>query len=140
MSGLKKFMSSWEQALNADEELAERNQSPYSTIEGKAAVVLDVKQLEPYTVSVEGGKFSIKKGAAKKPLLCWKVPGDVFKSAMLGEHKLMFSLLDPRNKLIFDTPNFTHWNGATIIEVLLLAQEMSVNNPEISKLVKELEC
>jgi hypothetical protein len=121
-------------------ELAERNRSTYSTIEGKTAVQLEIENSPTYKVKVKNGKFEITKGAAKKALLCWKVPGDVFREVLMGEHKLMYSILDPAGSLTFDTPNFTHWNGATIIEMLLLACEMTVRNPKILKLVKELEC
>ena len=58
---------------------------------------------------------------------------------MLGKHRLIYSLLDPRGTLVFDTPNFTHWNGATIIELLFLSCEMGTKNSEVSKLVEGLE-
>ena len=45
-----------------------------------------------------------------------------------------------RGELSFDTSNFTHWNGATIIEMLLLAHEMTIKDQKVSKLVQELEC
>ena len=140
MDTIAKIMSNWEQILNEDAELQERNQSPYSTIEGKNAVQLDVGQHPSYTVSINGGKFKVKKGPSKKPLFHWKVPCNVFKNTMLGNTKLLYGILDPQGKLLFDTSNFTHWNGATIIEMLLLAQEMTSNNQTIKTLVEELEC
>ncbi len=140
MDVLKKIMKAWEETLNADQELSERNKSTYSSIEGKTAVQLEVGNYPAYKVDVKSGKFVMSQGTAKKPLLCWKVPGTVFKDVLIGEHKLMYSILDPKGSLSFDTPNFTHWNGATIIEMLLLSHEMTVKNPEILKLVKELEC
>ncbi|MBW2183413.1 MAG: hypothetical protein JRF49_06070 [Deltaproteobacteria bacterium] len=57
---------------------------------------------------------------------------------MLGKQRLIYGLLDSRGILSFDTPSFTHWNGATIIEMLFLASEMSVKNSEVSKLVEVL--
>ena len=140
MDTIAKIMSNWEQTLNEDAELQERNQSPYSTIEGKTAVQIDVGKHPSYTVSINGGKFKIKKGPAKKALFHWKVPCDIFKDVMLGHQKLVYSILDPQGKLLFHTSDFTHWNGATIIEMLLLAQEMTINNSTIKKLVEELEC
>ncbi len=35
MDVLKKIMKAWEETLNADQELSERNKSTYSSIEGK---------------------------------------------------------------------------------------------------------
>ena len=134
------IMNTWEQTLNEDTELNERNQSPYSSIEGKTAVQLEVEKHPTYIVTVKEGKFKVKKGTAKKALFHWKVPTVVFKDVMLGKQKLLYSILDPQGELVFDTSNFTHWNGATIIEMLLLAQEMTVKNPTIKKLVEGLEC
>ncbi|MEI6127469.1 MAG: hypothetical protein WCQ99_13055 [Pseudomonadota bacterium] len=139
MDTFEKLMNQWEHTLNADHELGERNKSPYSTIEGKAAIQLEVGKQTPYSVHVKDGKFSIRKGMADRPLLCWQVPGSVFKEVLLGKHRLIFSILDPAARLSFDTPNFTHWNGATIIEMLLLAHEMTAQNQEISKIVEGLE-
>ncbi|MCX5896023.1 MAG: hypothetical protein NTZ51_09365 [Proteobacteria bacterium] len=139
MDTFAKIMSTWEHVLNADAELEERNKSTYSSLEGKTAIQLAVDKLSPYSVDVAGGKFKVHQGSPSQPLLSWKLSGDLFKDAMLGKHRLIFSLLDPRGQLSFDTPNFTHWNGASIIEMLLLAQEMTIKSPEIAKLVKELE-
>ena len=139
MSNFEKFMSSWEETLNTDAELQERNKSPYSTIEGRTAVQLEIGKFSPYMVDVKDGRFSVKKGTAKQPLLCWMIPTAAFKDLLLGKHQLMYSILDPQGELSFDTPNFTHWNGATIIEVLFLAHEMTVKSPKIFKLVEELE-
>jgi hypothetical protein len=140
MDAFEKLMSNWEQVLNADTELSERNRSTYSSLDGKAAIQLEVGRQPAYSVHVREGKFSIRKAAADKPLLRWQVPGDVFKDVLLGRHRLIFSILDPAGKLSFDSANFTHWNGATIIEMLLLAHEMTAKDGEISKLVEGLEC
>jgi len=140
MSTFEKIMTRWEEVLNSDAELAERNKSTYSTVEGRTAIQLEVGKQQPWCVQVKDGKFKIQQGAGEHPLLTWKVPADVFKDVMLGTHRLIFSLLDLRGSLSFDSPNFSHWNGATIIEMLLLAQEMSTKNQEIATLVKKLEC
>ena len=71
MDSLSKIMSRWEQQLNADAELAERNKSPYSTIEGKAAVQLEIGTHPSYVVEVKDGRFKVRQGTAQKPLLCW---------------------------------------------------------------------
>lgn len=140
MDHFEKLMNNWEQVLNADAELAERNRSPYSSLDGKAAIQLEVGRQPAYSVHVQEGKFNIRKGTADKPLLCWRVPGGVFKDVLLGRHRLIFSILDPAGTLSFDSANFTHWNGATVIEMLLLAHEMTAQNKEMSKIVEGLEC
>jgi len=140
MDNFTKLMSAWEEVLNKDTELAERNKSTYSTLEGRTAIQIEVDKLRPYKVDITDGTFKVQQGAAQQPLLTWKLSGDLFKEVLLGKYRLIFGILDPRGTLAFDTPNFTHWNGATIIEMLFLAQEMTMKNPPIAKLVTELEC
>jgi hypothetical protein len=139
MDHLARIMSSWEGVLNSDAELEERNKSIYSSLEGKTTVQLEIEGMPPYVVEVSNGKFTVHQGSAARPLLKWRLPISLLKEVMCGEHRLIYSILDPRGMLSFDTPNFTHWNGATIIEMLYLACEMAAKNSEISQLVKELE-
>jgi len=139
MDNFATIMSHWEEVLNSDAELEERNKSMYSSVEGKTAIQLEVDGHSSYKVEVNGGKFKVHQGSSKSPLLNWKLPVSLFKDVMLGKQRLIYSLLDTRGTLSFDTPNFSHWNGATIIEMLYLACEMSEKNSEISKLVEKLE-
>jgi hypothetical protein len=139
MDQFAKIMRNWEHVLNADEELRERNKNQYSSLEGRTAIELIVGSQPVYRVEVKDGKFKVTTGTAEKPLLRWKVPEKVFKEVLLKEHQLMFNILDPRGELSFDTPNFTHWNGATIIEMLLLAVEMITNSPAMAEIAQELE-
>jgi hypothetical protein len=120
-------------------ELEERNESIYSDLEGRAAIQLELEGQPSYIVDVNSGKFKVRQGSSKSPLLNWKLPVSLFKDVMLGKQRLIYSLLDPKGTLSFDTPHFTHWNGATIIEMLYLACEMSAGGSEISKLVEALE-
>ena len=139
MDKFSKIMSCWEELLNTDTELEERNKSIYSSLEGRTAIQLEVEGQPSYVVDVNGGKFKVHQGSATRPLLSWKLPVSLFKDVMMGKHRLIYSLLDPQGSLCFDTPHFTHWNGATIIEMLYLACEMGVKNPEVSKLAEVME-
>ena len=139
MDNFAKIMSCWEEVLNTDAELEERNKSIYSSLEGKTAIQLEVEGKPSYLVDINGCKFKIHQGSVTSSLLNWKLPVLLFKDVMLGKHRLIYSLLDQRGKLSFDTPHFTHWNGATIIEMLYLACEMGIKNSELSKLVEGLE-
>ena len=139
MDNVATIMKRWEEVLNSDEELAERNKSIYSSVEGRTAIQIEVAGQSPYKIEVKRGKFTIQKGSDKKPLLTWKLPVVLFKDVMLGEQRLIYALLDPRGTLSFDTPHFSHWNGATIIEMLFLACEMGQKESEIAKLVEGLE-
>ena len=138
MGDFEKVMSIWEEVLNKDSELGERNKSIYSTLEGRTAIQLEVEGKPSYVVDIKGGRFKVHQGTATNPLLSWKLPVSLFKDVMLGKHRLIYSLLDSRGTLSFDTPNFTHWNGATIIEMLFLSCEMGIKNLEVSKLVEGL--
>lgn len=139
MDNFAKIMSSWEEVLNCDAELEERNKSIYSSLKERTAIQLEIEGQTSYIVDVSGSKFKIHQGSAANPLICWKLPASLFKDVMLGKQRLIYGLLDSRGTLSFDTPNFTHWNGATIIEMLFLASEMCVKSSEVSKLVEELE-
>ena len=132
------IMERWGTVLNSDEELAERNKSIYSSLEGRTAINLEVEGQNAYRVDVSGGKFVVQQGSSEGPLLTWKLPLALLKDVMLGKQRLIYGLLDPRGTLAFDTPNFTHWNGATIIEMLFLASEMGKTESNISKLVEGL--
>jgi hypothetical protein len=139
MDNFATIMNRWGAILNSDEELAERNKSIYSSLEGKTAINLVVEGQNAYRVDVIDGTFKVHRGSAKKPLLNWKLPLALLKDVMLGKQRLIYGLLDPRGTLAFDTPNFTHWNGATIIEMLFLACEMGEKEAAISQLIKGLE-
>ena len=139
MDNFATIMERWGTILNSDEELAERNKSIYSSLEGRTAINLEVAGQNPYRVDVSGGKFAVQQGSAEGPLLTWKLPPALLKEVMLGKQRLIYGLLDPRGTLVFDTPNFTHWNGATIIEMLFLACEMGEKEADISQLIKGLD-
>ena len=139
MDTVATIMKRWEAVLNSDEELAERNKSIYSSVEGRTAIQIELEGQSSYTVEIKKGKFKVQKGSDKKPLLTWKLPVVLFKDVMLGEQRLIYALLDPLGTLSFDTPNFSHWNGATIIEMLFLACEMGQKESEISELLEGLE-
>jgi len=139
MDNFAKIMDRWGTILNSDEELAERNKSIYSSLEGRTAITLEVEGQSAYRVDVNGGKFTVQQGSAEGSLLTWKLPRSLLKEVMLGKQRLIYGLLDPRGTVAFDTPNFTHWNGATIIEMLFLACEMGKKEAEISQLIKGLD-
>jgi len=139
MDNLATIMEAWEGVLNSDAELAERGKSIYSTLEGKSAVQIEIEGFPAYHVDVADGRFKVGRDPAPGALLTWNPPLSLFKDVMLGNHRLIYSLLDPRGTLTFDTPNFTHWNGATIIEMLYLACEMVRKNRAFSELVEGLE-
>jgi len=139
MDDFTAIMNRWGTILNDDEELAERNKSIYSSLEGRTAINLEVAGQPTYRVDVSGGKFTVHPGSAEGPVLTWKLSLALLKEVMLGKQRLIYGLLDPRGTLAFDTPNFTHWNGATIIEILFLACEMGEKEADISQLIKGLD-
>ena len=139
MDNFAKMMNCWEEVLNTDAELEERNKSIYSSLEGMTAIQLEVEGQPSYIMDVKSGKFKLQQGSATSPLLKWKLPVALFKDVLLGKLRLIYSLLDQRGTVSFDTPNFTHWNGATVIEMLFLACELCAKNQEVSKLVEGLE-
>ena len=139
MDNFDMIMQRWGEVLSSDAELQERNKSIYSGIEGRTVIQLEVEWQPSYIVEVKDGQFKVQEGTADTPLFKWKLSVDLCKDVMLGNHRLIYSLLDPRSSISFDTPNFTHWNGATVIEMLYLACEMCEKNHEVLKLVEALE-
>lgn len=139
MDNLARAMKIWEDVLNSDAELAGRNKSIYSTLEGRAALQLEIEGFSAYHVDLADCRFTVSRGAASGALLTWKLPLPLFKDVLLGKHRLIYGLLDPRGTLTFDTPGFTHWNGATVIEMLYLACETAQKNRAFSELIEGLE-
>lgn len=139
MDNLERFMKKWEEVLNNDQELKERNLNIASTLTGRTAIQIEITGKPAYIVNVGEGGFTVCQGSAPKPLLTWKSSLDLFKEVILGKYRLVYGLLDPRGEVSFDSESFTHFNGATIIEMLLLAQELTAKDREIRKLVEGLK-
>jgi hypothetical protein len=138
MEDLSGFIQKWEEILNNDEELQLRNRDKASTLEGKVAVQLNIKGVGEYSISIKDGKFSIVKGPAQNPLLLWDVPIALLQEVLLNKQPVFYGLLDERGKLLFDTPNFTHFNGASIIEILYLAQGVVKSDATIHQCIEQL--
>ena len=138
MEQLDSFMRRWEEVLNNDEELQMRNRDKASTLEGQVAIQLNIKGVGGYNVWVKDGKVKIEGGHSPNPLLNWDVPITLLKEVLLNEQPVFYGLLDERGKPTFNTPLFTHFNGASIVEMLYLAQELVKSDPEIQQLMYKL--
>jgi hypothetical protein len=139
MDVLHEFMQKWGDYLHEDPVLAKRNSHVKCSLkEGKAIVEVDIEDKGVFSVILKGGKFNVSSGKAATPLLSWKIPTRLFKDVLLGKERILYAMLDESCKLSFDTPNFTHWDGATAVEVMVRAQEMVKESPEIRKMVEEL--
>ena len=135
---IKRFFSEWEDVLNSDEELQLRNRDKASTLEGKVAIQLGIEGIGQYHLLVHEGKFSFAQGPSPDPLLCWDLPVSLLKEVLLNQQPVFYGLLDERGSLSFNTPHFTHFNGASIIEMLYLAQELVKSNDEIQQWIQQL--
>ena len=131
MDKIESFIKKWEDELNADEELSLRNIDKASTMEGRDAIQLNIEGGDQYSLRSENGKFKCRKGPSEKPLLCWSLPPELLREVLVGSQPVFYALLDDRGELSFDTQNFTHFNGASIIEMLYLAQEVVKKSPEL---------
>lgn len=137
MSVFHEFIRHWEASLNQDSELQKLITHHKSSIaDGQALLELNVKDRGVFSVSLQGKKFQIKPGRAGKPLLSWDVPLALFKAMVFGNERILYVLMDQACTLAFDTPNFTHWNGTTVLAVILMAREMVKSNPACKKLAE----
>ena len=139
MNLFEEFVQKWEAYLNQDPVIQERTAHFKSTLaEEKALVELEVEGNSILTVERKGRKFEIRRDKASLPLLSWRVPLSLFKEVLLGKERILYALLDKRCKLSFDTPNFSHWNGVTALEIILSACEMVKKSPEMRKIAEEM--
>lgn len=138
MEWLDNFIQRWEAMLNSDEELQLRTRDDASTLEGKTAIQLRIEGAGHVAVNVKDGKLEINKNTSQSPLLCWNVPLALFKEVLLDKQPVLYALLDERGSLSFDTHNFTHFDGASIIEMLYLAQEVVKGDAQLQQLFYQL--
>jgi hypothetical protein len=139
MDVFHEFVQNWEAYLNQDSVLEERTAHFKSTLEkGQTIVELEVEGKGVFSVELKEKGFQIRTGKAALPLLGWKVPLSLFKEALLGKERILYALLDTRCRLSFDTPHFTHWDGITALEIILLACEMVKKSPEMRKIAEEM--
>jgi hypothetical protein len=139
MKSLDLFMQRWQDALNHDPVLQKRNNHIKSTIpDGKDVFELSIHDTESFSVKLDNKSFAIRKGKADHPLIRWEVPQPLLKKVLLGEERIAYAFLDEECSLSFDTPNCTHWNGATALAVILMTREMVKKDPEIKKIAESL--
>jgi hypothetical protein len=139
MDAFHEFVKNWEAYLNQDSVLQERTAHFKSTLEKEQTIVeVEVEGRGVFSVELKEKGFQIRKGKAALPLLGWKVPLFLFKEALLGKERILYALLDTRCRLFFDTPHFTHWDGITALEIILLACEMVKKSPEMRKIAEEI--
>jgi hypothetical protein len=140
MNSIHDFMHKWEESLNRDAMLARRIDHIKSTIEeGKAVIEIEIDGRGIFTMVLEEKKFRLTSGKSTTPLLRWRVPLTLFKEVLLGKEKILYALLDKVGALSFDTPHFTHWNGATALATILIAQEMVKKDHETRKILENIE-
>jgi hypothetical protein len=133
-------MHKWEESLNRDAMLTRRIAHIKSTIkEGKAVIELEIEGKGIFTMVLARKRFQLTSGKSTTPLLRWRVPLTLFKEVLLGKEKILYALLDKVGALSFDTPHFTHWNGATALATILIAQEMVKKDHETRKILENIE-
>ena len=70
MDNVSTIMDRWEEVLNDDKELEERNKSMYSSVEGRIAIQIEVEGQPSYKVEIKGGRFKVQKGSAETAYFC----------------------------------------------------------------------
>jgi hypothetical protein len=161
---IPRFMKRWEKYLQDDLALQKRLKKPFyyqeyyenppalngvatkdpvrlppEELEGRELIEISIPDaLATYCVKLKKGKLRIRKGKAKKPILSLEIPLDLFKKMLLTEERVAWTVLDERCKLNFDTQSWTYYEGLTIMEILVCAQELVDKDSEIAELVRQL--
>lgn len=112
---------------------------PREELEGRELIEMSIPEVSAtYSVELKEGKLRIREGKAKKAILSLEIPLDLFKKMMLTEERVAWIALDERCRLNFDTPSWTYYEGLTIMEILICAQELVDKDSEIAELVRQL--
>ncbi len=108
-------------------------------LEGRELIEMSIPEVSAtYSVELKKGQLSIRKGKAKKAILRLQIPIDLLKKLLLSEERVAWTVLDERCKLGFDTSSWTYYEGLTIMEVFVCAQELVEKDSALAELVKKL--
>lgn len=108
-------------------------------LEGRDLIEISIPEAAAtYIVELKKGKLGIKEGKAKKAMLSLQIPIDLLKKLLLSEERVAWTVLDERCKLSFDTPSWTYYEGLTIMEIFVCAQELVEKDSAMAELVKQL--
>jgi hypothetical protein len=109
-------------------------------LKGKDLIQITVpdKQLSLVVSLSEDGVFTVKKGVTtKKPCLSIEMPWDLFKDMLTTRYRVVWALADDRTKLSW-MEGIGHSDWITILEVLVVAQEVVDRYPEMWDLLERI--
>jgi hypothetical protein len=108
-------------------------------LDGKDLIELSVPEMFRYTFELREGKFTIRKGAAaQRPVLKVEMPLDTFKEVILTKQRVVWGLADPRNKVECMWPEIGWSDWITVLEILVIGQELVERDPAMWDLIEAL--
>jgi hypothetical protein len=158
------FMRMWEKYISTDRSLQKRLKRPYhyqefyedppayhgtatknlarlppEQLEGRELIEISIPEVAiTCVVELVEGKLRIREGRAKNAILSLEIPLDLFKRMLLTEERVTWAILDERCKLAFDSSSWTYYDGITILEILVCAQELMERDPKAAEIVSAL--
>ena len=123
---LDDFVARWMLALNNDTELRFRLRHPQCNLEGKPVLSIHLRDVDySCTIFVKQNAFYWEKALSSGALLSISLPLESFKRLLLTEDRVLdVLLLDEQCTSNFNDEAFDHFNGTTILELLVVAQEI----------------
>ncbi|MDI9619205.1 MAG: hypothetical protein QFX33_00065 [Candidatus Nezhaarchaeota archaeon] len=110
---------------------------PSSILIGRDLIQVDVEGRSVYTISLsEEGVFKVEMRPAKNPILEVALPIFLFKELVLGKHRVIWALSDPKVRV-------RHSNGislsdwVTVLEIFACMQELVERRPDLWRIVEE---
>ncbi len=161
---LQDFMKGWNNYVQGDIPLQKRLKKPFlyrdsfenppaingvatrdpvrlrpEELEGRELVEISIPEASAtYSVELKKGELNIREGKAKRAILSLEIPLDLLKKMLLTEERVAWTVLDERCKLRFDAASWTYYEGLTIMEILVCAQELVEKDSALAELVKQL--
>jgi hypothetical protein len=108
-------------------------------LEGKELMELGVPEMFKYTFELKEGKYIVREGAATvRPVLRVEMPLDTFKDMVLTKQRVVWALADPRNKVECMWPEIGWSDWITVLEILVIGQELVEREPAMWDLIEAL--
>jgi len=130
---LESFLQKWISVLNKDRELRYRVQTFFEA-DDPSVLSLKIPDLDyAFTVGLQGKTFILKYGLDRKPMLEVTMPSKVFRKMLLSEEPIIEALVEDGTSITSDHERYNHERGATVIEMLVVAQELVESDGELKR-------
>lgn len=135
---LQNFLQKLVSTLNSDLEMRYRARRFFKPND-PSILSITIPDLElVFTIGLQNGKFTFKEGKEGMPILEIKIPLKQFTRMLLNEETVVEALIEDGSELISNPERYNHDTGATIIELLVVAQELVERDEELKKSITSI--